>query len=274
MKNMKRKNKTNKCGLVVLTAVLAAVEPVSMVYANMQEPAIENVVQNHGFCLRSVSDTDSQDLDSNDTQGLKLTMKTYQHEYKLENGKVYKNIAFEYPYAEGESEAAQTFNKFYQSLYKKWKKATKANLADAKSIVAEREDDICYGDEVSCEIMSSDDNYISILQTGYDYQMGAHGMPYRYSYIFDAKTGKKISPAKVLGITKEELNAKVQKLYIKKLKKNPSAFYVTQEEMMDALKNIDFNNMCYIKNGKMRFYVDPYAIAPYAAGFVETAVKL
>ena len=182
--------------------------------------------------------------------------------------------------AEGNSKAAQTLNKFYKNLLTKWKKTATEDLKEAEEMAKQTESaDNYYSDQVTCKITSKDDTYISVLQTGYDYTMGAHGMPYRYSYIFDAQTGKKVSAAKILGLSKKQLNDKVRKLYLKKfdqtVKEENDLFYQDRKEVETTLNRMDFNdNLYYLKNNKIRFYADPYAVGPYASGFIEVAVKL
>ena len=39
--------------------------------------------------------------------------------------------------------------------------------------------------------------------------------------------------------------------------------------LKEALATRDFNNYFYVKNGKAVFYVYPYELGPYAAGFIE-----
>lgn len=215
-----------------------------------------------------------------ETVGLKMAQKAYSKAYKTEEGRLYKEISFEYPVAEGNSEAAQTFNKFYANLLSKWKKEAKANLEEAKELVLLLEDpDRYYFSQVTCEVTNEDENYVSVLQVGYDYELGAHGMPYRYSYIFDAKTGKKVSAANLLGISKNQLNRKVRSLYLKKFDKEQDTedpvFFSNRAEVKAALDQVDFNqNLYYLQNGKVCFYVYPYVVGPYASGFIEVAVKL
>ena len=212
--------------------------------------------------------------DAAERETLNITRKTYQEEFKTEDGQVYKEISYEYPVAEGSSDAAKAFNKFYKNLRTKWIAAAKEDLEEAKEAVLATESDAHYADEVTCEITSSDDKYICVLQSGYAYSMGAHGTPYRFSYIFDASTGKKVSAASILGMTKAQLNKKVRSLYLKKFDKT-EVFYLNRKDVENALEKMDFNqNLSYLKNGKMRFYADPYVLGPYAAGFIEVAIKL
>lgn len=256
---MKKKDLTKRSGIAVLAAAIAL---------TTAAPAVCMAGSTAQIMAKAAEDT------KNET-GMSLKTKTYKYEYK-EDGKTYKKLSFEYPVAQGDSEAANSFNEFYKKLLKKWKKAAKENLEDAKELIMQREDDVCYTDEVTCEIMQNDKNYVSVLLTGYVYELGAHGMPYRYAYIFDAKTGTKLSAAKLLGLTKKKLNQKVRSLYLEQFDKDPeSGFYPDRKNVKEALDEIDFNqNLYYLKDGKIYFYADPYAVGPYAAGFIEVSIDL
>lgn len=272
---MRRKEIAKKLGIMMMAFMLALPCAVPVICpADEKEP--ETAAQAPAADEMAVPDLETEES----SEGLKLSMKTFKKEYKTDDGLLYKEISFEYPVAEGSSEAAQTLNKFYKNLLSKWKKAATEDLKEAEEIVSEAKDNGGhYADQVSCEITCNDKDYISVLQLGYDYTMGAHGMPYRYTYVFDAKTGKKVSAASMLGLSKSKLNQKVRSLYMKKYDKTQKAedymFYPNKDEVKTTLEKINFNqNLYYLKNGKVRFYVDPYAVGPYAAGFIEVAVKL
>ena len=74
------------------------------------------------------------------------------------------------------------------------------------------------------------------------------------------------------------MNNKVHKLYIAKFdKNNPNdVFYpVTRKEFKEDIKNMNFNTDFYVKdNGKAVFYADPYALGPYAAGFIQVSATI
>lgn len=293
---MRRKELAKKLGIVVLAFMMAVPCAVPAVCAadtnkpDTQAQADDPTAADSSQADDPTAEPDSSQADDAPTaaepvsssQDAKLTfkMKTYKKDYKTEDGKTYKQVSFEYPSATGSSQAAQAINKFYKNLLTKWKKQVKENLDDAKSLVQEMEKSgVYYSDEVTCKITSQDDKYISVLQSGYEFTLGAHGMPYRYSYVFDAKTGKKVSAATMLGISKSQLNQKVRSLYLKKFDKTTKEenymFYQDRNMVKEALDKMDFNNnLYYVKNGKLRFYADPYVVGPYAAGFIEVAVKL
>lgn len=272
---MRRKEIAKKLGITMM-ALMLALPCVVPVICPADEIDAETAAE-----VPAEDEAVTQDPETAESsEGLKLTMKTFKKEYKTEDGLVYKEISFEYPSAEDKSEAAQALNKFYKNLLSKWKKEAVKDLEDAEEIITENKDiGRHYSDQVTCEIICNDKDYISVLQTGYEYTMGAHGLPYRYTYIFDAKTGKKVSAASLLGMSKNKLNQKVRSLYLKKYDNTQKAedymFYQDRSEVKATLDKTDFNqNLYYLKNGKVRFYVYPYAVGPYAAGFIEVAVKL
>ncbi len=274
---MKRKELAKKLSLIMLGGMLTlpCITP-AVCMADNGPKAAQATEAKEEDPSAGIPETEEDDQSAT----LKLSMQTYEKQYKTEEGSVYKEVSFEYPVAEGNSKAAQTLNKFYKNLLTKWKKTATEDLKEAEEMAKQTESaDNYYSDQVTCKITSQDDTYISVLQTGYDYTMGAHGMPYRYSYIFDAQTGKKVSAAKILGLSKKQLNDKVRKLYLKKfdqtVKEENDLFYQDRKEVETTLNRMDFNdNLYYLKNNKIRFYADPYAVGPYASGFIEVAVKL
>ncbi len=268
---MKKKHVAKKLGIAALIACLAFPSAGSVSFM----PALK----------ATAAHAAKKDASSTKSKGLSITKKTYKKVYKTDAGNVYKETSFDCPVAAGNSKVAAAFNHFYQNLKSDWIKNTKKDLAGAKEIVLEYQStygtDSHYFDKVTYEITCNDQNYVSILHTGYEYTLGAHGMPYRYSYVFNAKTGQKLSAAKILGLTKKEVNTKVRNQYVKKYKadKNTDApiFFPFSDAaaVRNAISNIDFNDdRSYMKNGKLRFYVYPYTLGPYASGFIEVAFKL
>lgn len=276
---MYRKKMIKGFGMAALILGIAAAKPgflktVDASAATAQETAGD---------LSGEDGVQDQEAKKDQDEELSITKKTYSHEFKTKQGVIYKKISYEYPVANDDSPAADAFNGFYQKRRKEWIKNAKNNLKDAKQDVTQHKDSpaMHYADEVTCEFVQNG-QYISVLQSGYDYTLGAHGMPYRIAYFFKTDTGENISAAQILGISKKELNSQVSDLFWKKYKKlkdsKKSPFYNTaiasEKSLKGALKKMDFSDSCYLKNGKLRFYADPYALGPYAAGFIEVAIKL
>lgn len=214
----------------------------------------------------------------------------YEKNYTLKDGTTYFETSYEYPVISGNSAAAKKINDSITKQRKVWVQAAKAASSEyekeMKEYLKNYPDDRAwiYSDEVSYTVTTNDGKYFSVLMSGYLFTGGAHGMPYRICATFDAKTGEKLTAANVLGTTKDKLNKKVKNLYLKKYdKKGAEAGFYTdsydgtsgREVLQKNLKKMNFNNAFYMKKGKLVFYVDPYALGPYAAGFIEvsTGVK-
>lgn len=220
--------------------------------------------------------------------GFKVADKKYEKSYQLDDGSDYYKLTYQYPVLKGNSAAAKKINQTLEKQRKEWIKKTKTNADKYKSEYEEyltwagkNDRAWTYSDDVSYEITNNDGKYFSVLISGYEYTGGAHGMPYRIAYTFDAKTGQKLTAAKLLKTSKAKLNEKVRKLYLKKYDKEgiDAGFYASVEgdknsasgrtELKKALAPMDFNNAFYVKDGKAVFYAEPYVLGPYAAGYIE-----
>lgn len=209
--------------------------------------------------------------------GLSYSNKKYTKTYTTESGKTAKEVSFKYPVFEGDSKAATTINSFVTKKVNKLIKYSKSGVAEARDFIENYSDvDGYYSDTMSVRVTTNDGKYIALLFEGYEYTMGAHGMPWRLNYIFDAKTGEQKKASDVLGITKSQVNSKVRSLYLKRYDKNADQymfFAASRSELEKELKKINFNSgRCYMKNGKLIFYTEPYEVGPYAAGFIEVKI--
>lgn len=201
----------------------------------------------------------------------------YEKSYKLDDGKVYFEAKGVFPEIKSNSKAAKKINQELKKAKTEWIRQSKKKASDANTPI---QPSMNASDQISYEVTSNDGKYFSVLMSGYDYQGGAHGSPYRITMTFDSKTGQKLTAAKLLGTTKTKMNAKVRNLYLKKYDREgtESEFYGEGESGRAALKTAlqpkDFNDSFYVKNGKAVFYVYPYELGPYAAGFIEVSAPV
>lgn len=218
-----------------------------------------------------------------------VTEKKYEKSYDLKSGKTFYELAYVYPVITDNSAAAKKINSSIAKQRKTWiKEAEKAQgtyKKEMEDLIKDYPDDDFpwnYADEVTYEVTNNDGKYFSVVMSGYLYTGGAHGMPYRICSTFDAKTGEKLTASKILGTTKAKLNTKVKNLYVKKLDKEgeKAGFYgdmagkTAKQVLKEGLKKMNFNNMFYMRKGKLVFYADPYALGPYAAGFIEVSASV
>ena len=209
--------------------------------------------------------------------GFEVTDKNYEKTYKQDNGTVYFEAKGTFPVLTDQSAVAKKINQALKKERSQWIKQTKD---EAKAANVDVLPSMNASDEIIYEVTENDGKYFSVLMSGYDYQGGAHGMPYRIPLTFDAKTGKKLTAANLLGTTRSKMNAKVRNLYLKKYDKEGinAGFYGEGKSgravLKKALAKMDFNNAFYVKKGKAVFYAEPYALGPYASGYIETSAAV
>ena len=214
----------------------------------------------------------------------------YEKTYKLDDGKVYFEAKGVFPKIKSSSKAAKKINQELTKEKKQWISNTKKEEADAKAMFDSMAADDTISmpdwtpsDDIRYEVTNNDGKIFSVLMSGYEFQGGAHGMPYRIALTFDAKTGEKLTAAKLFGTTKSKLNAKARRLYLKKYDKEgeQAGFYQSfvsgksdRDVLKESLAKMDFNDAFYVKDGKAVFYADPYVLGPSAAGYIEVSTPV
>lgn len=137
---------------------------------------------------------------------LKFKIKTYKYSAKNSNGDVYGTISYQYPVAQGNSKAAQAINRYFKLRWAKTVKAKKDYYKDWP----------WYSDTSGCEVTCNDGMYVSVLHEGFLDNGAGHGSVYRDAVILNAKTGERITPKEILGISSKALNKKIIALYLQK----------------------------------------------------------
>ena len=130
-------------------------------------------------------------------------------------------------------------------------------------------------DVFDIEIIS--DRYIAINMSGYWYGGGAHGMPLREQLLFDLETGKQMTVEDFYTGSEEDF----RRLVAEKTKedylsyKNGGPYFA--EDADEAYE--DAYNYCTLTGGTTEFtsegmiyYFTPYALGPYAAGFIDILI--
>lgn len=215
---------------------------------------------------------------------------SYSREYKLDDGTVYFSMSGEFPMIKEDSKEADKINQALKKEKNRLIHQYDKDLPDIREqyktkLEFTKEDgtddayvQIPYGDGILCKVTANNENYFSVMLSGYLYEGGVHGMPYRSCLTFDSKTGKKLTAANLFGLSKKQLNNKVHKLYLAKFDKNNlnDGFYrVTRKKFKEDIKTMNFNMNYYVKNnGKAVFYAEPYALGPYAAGYIQVSTTI
>ncbi|MGN0345588.1 MAG: DUF3298 and DUF4163 domain-containing protein [Lachnospiraceae bacterium] len=213
--------------------------------------------------------------------GFQVVDKKYEKTYKQDNGNVYFEAKGVFPEIKSNTKAAKKINQELKKAKTEWIGQSKKMASDANTPL---QPSMNASDRISYEVTSNDGKYFSVLMSGYDYQGGAHGMPYRIPMTFNAKTGERLTAAKLFGTTKAKLNTKVRNLYLERYDKEGvnAGFYgddakpgkSAREILEGYLAKMNFNNAFYVKDSQVVFYANPYDVGPYAAGFIEVSAPV
>lgn len=189
-------------------------------------------------------------------------------EIKADDGTVVMEYSIDYPQFEG----LDNVNKRLEELAQEFidKNSESEYTENAKEVYAEIETAaIPYGYEYTYEITRNDGEIICILNTGLLNMGGAHPSSDRSVDIIEVSTGEVVHAEELLDMTAEELDKTVKDGYIEMIKENPEMFY---EDALVKLEE-EFNSIGYYCNDEgVVFYMPQYAIAPYAAGFIEYTI--
>lgn len=122
------------------------------------------------------------------------------------------------------------------------------------------------------EISYNDEDYICLVQSGYDYMGGAHGMPYKESFVFNLCTGYKLELEDLVGVEEDKLKDIVVKAFKEQCYDGNEAMY--WDDAVDSVRQYtDYAyTEYYLTDEGIRFYYDPYLLASFAAGFIEVDV--
>lgn len=159
---------------------------------------------------------------------------------------------------------------YYTNEFEKGLKGAEENIGYQED--ASQEEEPYYYDysyEMGYEITYLGDKYLSILAVGYEYTGGAHGMPYQTALIFNLETGEKVSGETLFDVSDEDRKQLEIEAYKELFEKSGEGEY-----WPDALSVVEESEESeyYLTEQGVTFYYYPYALAPYASGFVEVTV--
>ncbi len=128
----------------------------------------------------------------------------------------------------------------------------------------------------SCEsnfryVSYNDGKLINIMQEGYDYYGGAHGMPTWNSMVYDLETGESKNFGDLFDITEEELNELAVKYITEHMNEIGEYYWDGYEDTVRDYTNLN-DAAFYLTDDGVVLYYAPYALASYAAGFQEATI--
>lgn len=126
--------------------------------------------------------------------------------------------------------------------------------------------------EQTYEVKYNDNYLISVFVTTFQHFGGAHPSTTYSSYTYNVLTGEKLSAAYFLPDekSKEEVKQYVAEVFLTVYNQDKERFYPDTNEILSEGK---FDYGYYITEDEIVFYINPYEIAPYAAGLQEASVQ-
>lgn len=201
---------------------------------------------------------------------------TFEQTWTLEDGTEAFALRLEYPVFEGDSDAEQTINAFYEEWLadrlSEYEDNPESNLHYAIQTREEIADTAApaWSDDLTLSGVTIKKHVIAVDSDFYAYTGGAHGMPGRQLHLFDRESGKETTLAKVMKLSEAELDEKVRALFLEQYAAQPELFFADADETLNQ-KTGFADNARFTETGVV-FYAVPYEIAPYAAGFPEVTV--
>lgn len=144
------------------------------------------------------------------------------------------------------------------------------NVRTDEETIVEYEMSYDYNSNVS-GIRYFDGTYVSFIQERYEYYGGAHGMPIWTGYVFNLETGERLLLMDILSNTEDELKDIVTKYFGEKIDESPEDFWADAKETVHDTVSLETTDFALTEDG-ICFYMHPYIISAYAAGFREVTI--
>lgn len=196
---------------------------------------------------------------------------------KAEDGTVVLAADYRYPQIDNpkKSQVIEKINKKFEDDANGYVDAMIADYTDEALLMYEKGYiDTNYEFSVQADVTYNDGEKASVLKNYYEYAGGAHPVGYMESETYDINIGKKLAAEDILtDMTRGEINEKIRELFSMKIAESPEGFYENAEEILNEQINDEYSDF-YITDSKIVFYLNPYVIAPYAAGIIMAEMPL
>lgn len=193
-----------------------------------------------------------------------------------ENGTVLFTGRAAYPVLSGNSEIITAMNEYIlgdveEAIVRARAQCYYSALESYENSLTEGYEFLPYMAEHSFDITYNKDNLISILCTDCNFAGWTHPDYMMYAMTYDLDTGKAVGISELLRMTDAEIEDAVFRAFEKLIEETPEAFYhdalLCLEESLSELK-------WYLAEDGVHFFINPYEIAPYAAGVIETVLPI
>lgn len=197
--------------------------------------------------------------------------------WETDAGETACTVKLVYPVFAGDSDTVEMINAFYEEWVSDRLEAYEDDPESIVKSALELKNDPEFADfpaseeDFTLESVTIRPRVISVYQSFYSYSGGAHGMPGRENHMFNPETGKEITLEDLTGMSAQDLNDKMRGMFLELVENDSENKFFPEAADTLAQKN-DFTSNFYLNEEGVVFYMQPYEIAPYAAGFTEIVV--
>lgn len=116
--------------------------------------------------------------------------------------------------------------------------------------------------------------YLEVDFSGYLYMGGAHGEPFRQTYLFDLEDGSIVSVGDIFGISEEEYRRLAAEYTVEDYRENGEKYFLSDEDSIYkyAYEHVDFHFLMHLSEEGVVIEYSPYELGPYASGFIPVTI--
>jgi uncharacterized protein YceK len=211
---------------------------------------------------------------------VEVTIKTLESNYTDNNGMVVSHVKIDYPIIKAtiESDAVTKVNEFFQdtamALYEENNTYATDQVEEIKEegVTDSNSTDNFFSEyQVSFEVKYNANGLLSILQSFSEQYAGKEDSnSYSTGYVFDMKTGERLTIDDVLSGTEQEIATIIGQAFLDsdEIEERIKNYY--QEELMSNTQYVEF----YIDNNNINFFYNPNMAVPYDEGMIGTTIPL
>lgn len=119
------------------------------------------------------------------------------------------------------------------------------------------------------EVTFNQSGLLSFYIVEYEYLGGAHPNSSRKGYTYDLMKGEIQKASDLMVWSDKKIKQYIATAIAKEASKSPESFFM---EEVEKLGNLKFKEQFYLEDKGITFFFNPYEIAPYAAGTIETTI--
>lgn len=213
-----------------------------------------------------------------------VTVETLQHTHQIndvygvesikneEGTKSAVNIKYSYPIIKNENQNIEidTINKALKEYAENWLANVKKEIEEYSLVeLSKTNEGETYEYELAFDITADEEKVLSVIYRTNANIGGAHPTSLKDTMVFSFETGEKMGVEEIFNMSEEKVMYSIQRFFESVIEETPSKFYENAKKLLpEVMKNVKY----YVLEDRVIFFLNPYEIAPYAAGEIEIII--